>query len=120
MLPDPDNPERVKIAEFTYMMSGTAYGTVLLHASPEAAAGGPLAAVRNGDMIEVDVAGRRITLEVSDAEISARLATWTPPERQPVSGYAKLYVDNVGGADTGADFHVLKRARGSMVVRDSH
>jgi len=64
-------------------MSGTAYGTVVLHTSPEAAAGGPLAVVRNGDMIVLDVPGRRLHLEVSDAELAARLAEWAPREVPP-------------------------------------
>src|SRR5690606_15735076 len=72
-------------------MSGTAYGTVLLHVSPEAAIGGPLAIVRDGDMIEVDVEARRLHLDVPDAEIEARLAAWTPPVAVPASGYARLF-----------------------------
>lgn len=101
-------------------MSGTAYGTVILHTAPEAAAGGPLAIVQNGDMIEVDVAERRIHLEVSDEEIAARLAAWTCPEDPPVSGYARMFHDHVQGADTGADFDFLKGCRGNDVPKDSH
>ncbi|WP_375173228.1 L-arabinonate dehydratase [Pseudooceanicola sp.] len=102
-------------------MSGTAYGTVILHTSPEAAAGGPLAIVRNGDMIEVDVEARRIHLDLPDEEIAARLAEWTPLEEPPVNGgYTKLYYDSVEGADTGADFGFLKGCRGNEVPRDSH
>ena len=102
-------------------MSGTAYGTVVLHTSPEAAAGGPLAIVRTGDMIEIDVAARRIHLDVSDAEIAARLADWQPLAEPPVNGgYTKLYYDSVEGADTGADFGFLKGRRGREVPRDSH
>jgi len=101
-------------------MSGTAYGTVILHTAPEAAVGGPLAIVRNGDMIEVDVANRRLHLDVSDAEIAARLAEWKPLPDQPQSGYARLFLDHVQGADTGADFDFLKGSRGKAVPKDSH
>lgn len=101
-------------------MSGTAYGTVVLHTAPEAAAGGPLAIVRNGDMIELDVVARRIHLDISDAELSKRLAAWTPIHKLPESGYAKMFHDHVEGADTGADFDFLKGCRGSAVGKDSH
>jgi dihydroxy-acid dehydratase len=101
-------------------MSGTAYGTVLLHVSPEAAVGGPLAIVRDGDMIEVDVAARRLHLDVPDAEIAARLAAWKPATEVPDSGYARLFATHVEGADTGADFDFLKGSRGKAVGRDSH
>jgi dihydroxy-acid dehydratase len=69
-------------------MSGTAYGTVCLHTSPEAAAGGPLAVVQNGDFIELDVPNRRLHLDISDTEMAARLAEWTPRDAPPESGYA--------------------------------
>jgi dihydroxy-acid dehydratase len=101
-------------------MSGTAYGTVLLHTAPEAAAGGPLAVVRNGDMIEVDVENRRIHLDISDAELARRLEGWTPPEPPMRSGYYKLYFDTVLQADRGADLDFLVGCRGHQVVRDSH
>jgi L-arabonate dehydrase len=101
-------------------MSGTAYGTVVLHTSPEAAAGGPLAVVRDGDMIELDVEARRIHLDVSEAELEARLAEWSPPADQPASGYAWLHYAHVQGADTGADLDFLKGCRGAPVGRDSH
>jgi len=101
-------------------MSGTAYGTVILHTAPEAAAGGPLAVVRSGDMIEVDVPARRLHLDIPDAELAARLADWRPTHDQPQSGYAKLFADHVQGADTGADFDFLKGCRGSAVGKDSH
>ncbi|SEN13137.1 Dehydratase family protein [Loktanella fryxellensis] len=101
-------------------MSGTAYGTVVLHTAPEAAAGGPLAVVRTGDMIELDVAARRIHLDISDAELAARLAAWQPAAPMFASGYSKLFVDMVEGADTGADFGILKGCRGREVPRDSH
>ncbi len=102
-------------------MSGTAYGTVILHTAPEAAAGGPLAIVQTGDMIEIDVAGRRIHLDLTDEEIAVRLADWTAPEVPAVNGgYTRLYHDAVEGADTGADFSFLKGCRGNEVPRDSH
>lgn len=101
-------------------MSGTAYGTVLLHAAPEAAVGGPLAIVRDGDMIEIDVASRRIHLDVPQSEIDARLAVWTPTIDKPAGGYARLFADHVQGADTGADFDFLRGSRGKAVGRDSH
>ncbi|PJI40008.1 MAG: dihydroxy-acid dehydratase [Rhizobium sp.] len=101
-------------------MSGTAYGTVLLHTSPEAAVGGPLAVVRNGDMIEVDVANRRIHLDIPDEELQRRLAAWRPAAEPPASGYARMFHEHVEGADTGADFDFLKGCRGSAVGKDSH
>jgi len=101
-------------------MSGTAYGTVVLHTSPEAAAGGPLAVVRSGDMIEIDVENRRLHLDISDAELEQRLADWAPIHEQPASGYAWLHQQHVTGADTGADLDFLKGCRGNEVGRDSH
>ncbi|OYX43883.1 MAG: dihydroxy-acid dehydratase [Rhodobacterales bacterium 32-67-9] len=101
-------------------MSGTAYGTVVLHTSPEAAAGGPLAVVRDGDMIELDVPNRRLHLDIPEAELAARLADWTPPPDKPASGYAWLHHAHVEGADTGADLDFLKGCRGAPVGRDSH
>jgi dihydroxy-acid dehydratase len=101
-------------------MSGTAYGTVVLHTSPEAARGGPLAVVRNGDMIELDVEARRIHLDIPDEELKARLAAWKPPVEPPASGYARLYHDHVQGADKGADMDFLVGCRGNAVARESH
>jgi dihydroxy-acid dehydratase len=101
-------------------MSGTAYGTVVLHTSPEAAAGGPLAIVCDGDMIEMDVPNRRLHLDLPDDEIAARLAAWKNPVTPPDSGYARLYHDHVTGADTGADLDILKGCRGHAVPKDSH
>ena len=100
-------------------MSGTAYGAVVLHVSPEAAAGGPLALVQNGDLIEVDVPGRRLHLDVSDAELARRRADWKPPAK-PLRGWYKLYVDHVQQAHLGADLDVLVGGSGSDVSRDSH
>ena len=101
-------------------MSGTAYGTVILHTSPEAATGGPLAAVRSGDTIELDVPARRIHLDISDEEMADRLAQWTVPVDAPSSGYAWLHQTHVQGADTGADLDFLRGNRGAPVGRDSH
>jgi len=101
-------------------MSGTAYGTVVLHTAPEAAAGGPLAVVQDGDMIALDVPNRSLHLEVSAADLAARLAAWTPPQNGPSSGYAWLHQQHVEGADTGADLDFLKGCRGAPVGRDSH
>ncbi|MQT14149.1 IlvD/Edd family dehydratase [Segnochrobactrum spirostomi] len=101
-------------------MSGTAYGTVVLHTAPEAAAGGPLALVRDGDMIEVDVAGRRLNLEVDEAELAARRAAWQPPAHEDVNGYQKLYVAHVLQADEGCDFDFLTGKREAGIPRHSH
>ena len=101
-------------------MSGTAYGTVVLHTSPEAARGGPLAVVRSGDFIELDVANRRLHLDITDEELKARLAAWKPAVEPPVGGYAKLYHDHVQGADKGADMDFLVGCRGNAVARESH
>ena len=101
-------------------MSGTAFGTVVLHTSPEAAAGGPLAVVQNGDMIELDVPNRRLHLDISDADLAARLAKWQNLIKAPDSGYARLHHLHVEGADTGADLDFLKGCRGNPVGKDSH
>ncbi|WP_284945592.1 IlvD/Edd family dehydratase [Acidisoma cladoniae] len=100
-------------------MSGTAYGTVVLHVAPEAAAGGPLALVREGDMIELDVAGRRLVLDVSEDELAIRRAAWVPATPAP-SGYESLYVRHVLQADQGADFDFLLGCRGAAVPLNSH
>jgi L-arabonate dehydrase len=100
-------------------MSGTAYGTVVLHTSPEAAAGGPLALVKTGDMIMLDVGERSLHLEVSDQELDRRRAAWTPPP-MPKRGYAKLYVEHVQQAHLGADLDFLVGSSGAPVPRESH
>jgi L-arabonate dehydrase len=100
-------------------MSGTAYGTVVLHISPEAALGGPLALVQSGDMIELDVPNRRLHLDVSDAELERRRALWSPPVR-PARGWYKIYVDHVQQAHLGADLDLLVGGSGAAVPRDSH
>jgi dihydroxy-acid dehydratase len=101
-------------------MSGTAYGTVVLHTAPEAAAGGPLALVKNGDLITLDVAGRRLHLHVDDAELERRRAAWKPPVPPLTSGYWKLYIDHVLQADEGADLDFLRGKRGAFVPKDNH
>jgi L-arabonate dehydrase len=100
-------------------MSGTAYGTVVLHTSPEAAAGGPLALVQNGDMIELDVPARRIHLDVTEEELARRRTLWKAPD-VPKRGWYKLYVDHVQQAHLGADLDILVGSTGSDVPRDSH
>ena len=100
-------------------MSGTAYGTVVLHVSPEAAAGGPLALVREGDFIELDVPARRLHLDVSAEELARRKAAWEAPA-SPARGYAKLYVEHVQQAHLGADLDFLVGGSGGTVTRESH
>ncbi len=94
-------------------MSGTAYGTVVLHTAPEAAAGGPLALVRNGDVIELDVAKRRLHLHVSAAELARRRAKWKPPKPHADRGWVKLYCETVQQADKGVDLDFLVGKVGS-------
>ena len=101
-------------------MSGTAYGTVVLHVAPESAEGGPLALVRSGDMIELDVPGRRLHVDVPEEELARRRAAWTAPAPAYDSGYARLYVDHVLQADRGADLDFLVGCRGDTVPRQSH
>ena len=91
-------------------MSGTAYGTIVLHVSPEAAVGGPLALVRNGDRIRISVKERRIELLVPEAELQKRKSAWKPPVTAPTRGYAKLYMDHVLQAEHGCDFDLLRKA----------
>jgi dihydroxy-acid dehydratase len=91
-------------------MSGTAYGTIVLHVSPEAAAGGPLALVKNGDRIRLSVKNRSIDLLVAEKELIERKKTWQPPVAPPARGYAKLYMDHVLQAEHGCDFDFLRKA----------
>ena len=101
-------------------MSGTSYGTVILHVAPEAALGGPLALVENGDIILLDVPNRRLDLEVSEEVLAVRRAAWVAPSVEGTKrGYLRLYVDHVGGADTGADFDFLLGGSGSDVPRQA-
>jgi dihydroxy-acid dehydratase len=101
-------------------MSGTAYGTVVLHVAPEAAAGGPLALVRNGDLITLDVAARSLHLHVDEAELAARRAAWVPPAPAATRGYVKMYLDHVQQANEGADLDFLVGSSGAPVPRDNH
>jgi dihydroxy-acid dehydratase len=101
-------------------MSGTAYGTVVLHTTPEAAAGGPLAVVQNGDMIELNVPERKLQLLISDEELAKRLSLWEKPAPAMQSGYWKLYIDHVLQADEGADMDFLVGQRGAAVPKDNH
>lgn len=101
-------------------MSGTAFGTVVLHAAPEAAAGGPIGLVRTGDEIEIDVEARRLHLCVSDEELAKRRSEWEPASLQFEGGYQGLYVRHVLQADKGADLDFLVGKRGHEVPRESH
>ena len=101
-------------------MSGTAYGTVVLHVCPEAAAGGPLALVQDGDMIELDVEARRLHLEVSEEELARRRESWKPLLPVLNGGYQQLYVRHVMQASEGADLDFLVGMRGMIVTRESH
>ena len=101
-------------------MSGTAYGTVVLHVAPEAAAGGALALVRDGDKIELDVAKRKLQLLVSPKELSRRKKSWKKPNPPLARGYWKLYFDHVLQADRGADLDFLAGRSGPFVPRDNH
>jgi dihydroxy-acid dehydratase len=94
-------------------MSGTAYGTVILHISPEAAIGGPLALVRDGDVVRLDVEARRIDLLVGEDELASRRENWVAPER-PGRGYARLYADHVTQAELGCDFDFLRPPAGGV------
>jgi dihydroxy-acid dehydratase len=92
----------------------------VLHTAPEAAAGGPLALVRDGDLITLDVAARQLHLHVDEAELARRRAKWQPPTPKLDSGYWKLYTDHVLQADEGADLDFLRGKRGGFVPRDNH
>jgi dihydroxy-acid dehydratase len=101
-------------------MSGTAYGTVVLHVSPESAAGGTLAVVQNGDEIELDIDTRKLDLRVSDDELNRRKAAWKPAPDTWKGGYQRLYIDHVLQADQGADLDFLVGCRGAGIPRESH
>jgi dihydroxy-acid dehydratase len=100
-------------------MSGTSYGTVVLHVTPEAALGGPLALVETGDEIELDIPGRRLELHVDEASLARRRENWRPPELPGERGWTKLYVDHVQQADRGADLDCLVGRSGAAVPRRS-
>jgi dihydroxy-acid dehydratase len=101
-------------------MSGTGFGTVILHVSPEAAAGGPLALVQDGDLIALEVAQRSLILLVSDDELTERKKTWKPSHPVATRGYVHLYQQHVEQAHLGADLDFLCGNSGSKVTRDSH
>lgn len=101
-------------------MSGTAYGTVVLHTAPEAAIGGPLALVRDGDWIELDVEARKLHLDVSDEVLQLRLKDWNAPQPAMQGGYQSLYVERVMQANHGADLDFLVGCRGHAIPRESH
>jgi len=101
-------------------MSGTGFGTVVLHATPEAAEGGNFAVVQTGDLIALDVAGRKLDLLVSDEELTKRKAAWKKPALPAERGYVSLYVKHVEQANLGADLDFLKGSSGSEVTKDSH
>ena len=101
-------------------MSGTAFGTVVLHVAPESSVGGPLAIVKNGDWIELDANESTLHLDISAEELAQRLETWTAEESQYNRGYYKLYIDSVLQADQGADFNFLVGQSGSTIHRESH
>ncbi|MBT8455362.1 MAG: dihydroxy-acid dehydratase, partial [Alphaproteobacteria bacterium] len=101
-------------------MSGTAFGTVILHVSPEAQAGGPLALVKTGDRIRVSASQGALELLISEAEFAARRAAWTPEEPQFTRGYARLYIDHVTQAHEGADLDFLRGKDTRIPWRESH
>jgi dihydroxy-acid dehydratase len=113
-LPIPSKLARAGVKDMVRLsdarMSGTAYGTIVLHVSPESAVGGPLALVRNGDRIRLSVKERRIDLLVPEDELKRRKASWQPPAAPPARGYAKLYMDHVLQAEHGCDFDFLRKA----------
>jgi L-arabonate dehydrase len=101
-------------------MSGTAYGTVVLHISPESSVGGTLALVRTGDIIDLDLDKRSLTLMVPEEELKKRRAAWIPPEPVAQRGYVSMFIKHVEQADKGCDFEFLKGGSGSSVLRDLH
>jgi dihydroxy-acid dehydratase len=101
-------------------MSGTAYGTVVLHVSPEAAVGGPLALVKDGDIIELDVPRRSLSLLIDEAELASRRSQWLPPGPASPAGYARLYFDHVTQANRGCDFDFLIGKRANLEQRGSY
>jgi dihydroxy-acid dehydratase len=103
-------------------MSGTAFGTVVLHVSPEGAAGGPLSRIRTGDLIELDVPARTLNVKLSDAELAARTPSQAMLDAlaQPIRGWERMYIDHVEQAHLGADLDFLRGASGSASPRESH
>jgi L-arabonate dehydrase len=120
-------PRRMLAAGITDMvrisdarMSGTAYGTVVLHSAPEAAIGGPIALVRTGDVISLDVPARTLRLEVADDELDRRRASWSPPPPPARRGWVRLYTEHVLQADRGCDLDFLVGRSGAGIPRPSH
>ncbi|GAB2791729.1 L-arabinonate dehydratase [Streptomyces daliensis] len=113
MLPIPDHLLKEGVRDMVRLsdsrMSGTSYGACVLHIAPESHVGGPLALVRTGDLITLDVAARRLSLDVDDAELARRRAAWTPPPERYGRGYGALYQEHITQADTGCDFGFLAR-----------
>ena len=101
-------------------MSGTAYGTTVLHTAPESTVGGALALVQTGDLITLDVPGRRLTLDIDDAELDRRRIEWRAPPPVATRGWYRLYIDHVTQADTGCDLDFLVGSSGSVISRESH
>lgn len=101
-------------------MSGTAYGTAILHVTPESSIGGPLALVQDGDLIELDVKNRSLNLKITAEEWNKRKQAWTPPPPVAERGYTKLFIQHVEQADQGCDFDFLKGGSGGIVTRDLH
>ena len=97
-------------------MSGTSYGACILHVAPEAYIGGPLALIRTGDIIEVDVPNRTLNVQVSDEELAARRAEWTPPEPRYERGYGWMFTKHIEQADKGCDFDFLRTDFGGPVA----
>ena len=123
MLPIPTKLVKTGIRDMVRIsdarMSGTSYGACILHVAPESFAGGPLALVRNGDMIEVDVAARRLHLDVTDAELARRKAQWVPPKPRFSRGYGAMFSQHIGQADTGCDLDFLQ-ASGATAEPEIH
>jgi L-arabonate dehydrase len=101
-------------------MSGTAYGTVVLHVSPEAAIGGPINFVSDGDLISIDVEKRLISVDLSDEEMERRRSKFSPPKPPSGGGYTRLFYDSIEGPELGADFQFLKGCRGAAVPKHAH
>ena len=115
MLPIPQKLLRAGVRDMVRLsdarMSGTSYGTCVLHVAPESHVGGPLAFVRDGDLIALDVPGRRLDLLVDEAEMSRRRAAWTPPPAKYARGLTRLHLDHVSQADEGCDYDFLEAGR---------
>jgi len=101
-------------------MSGTAYGTVVLHVSPESSVGSTFALVQNGDIIELDVANKKLTLHVDKEELNSRQKKWKAPAPVADRGYVHMYINNVDQAHSGCDFTFLKGGSGPKINRDNH